>query len=44
VDQIAARLGSTAGAVRVRKHRALRRLADYVAPRPRGTATARGGR
>jgi RNA polymerase sigma-70 factor, ECF subfamily len=29
-EQIAAKLGSTAGAIRVRKHRALRRLADRL--------------
>lgn len=31
--EIATRLGSTAGAVRVRKHRALRRLAEQLQPR-----------
>ncbi len=44
VDEIALRLGSTAGAVRVRKHRALRRLADHLSAQPRGHTAATGGR
>ncbi len=44
VDQIATRLGSAAGAVRVRKHRALRRLAENLAIRLRDHAAAAAGR
>lgn len=33
-EEIASKLGSTPGAIRVRKHRALRRLADRLVPTP----------
>lgn len=39
--EIARRLGVTAGALRVRKHRALRRLEDRLAQRPRSGGNSR---
>jgi len=42
-EQIAAKLGSTPGAIRVRKHRALRRLADRLAPTPTSNIIATSG-
>jgi RNA polymerase sigma factor (sigma-70 family) len=42
-DEIAARLRSTPGAVRVRKHRALRRLADRLAPASIGNVMPASG-
>ncbi len=42
-DEIAARLNSTPGAVRVRKHRALRRLAHRLVPMTLGNATPASG-
>ncbi len=42
-DEIAARLNSTPGAVRVRKHRALRRLADHLVPASAGNALLASG-
>lgn len=43
VDEIAARLRSTPGAVRVRKHRALRRLAGHLGPVSAGNASLPSG-
>jgi RNA polymerase sigma-70 factor (ECF subfamily) len=41
-EQIAVRLGTTAGAVRVRKHRALRRLAELLGSGVSNTGASSG--
>jgi len=41
-DEIAGRYGATAGAIRVRKHRALRRLADRLAEHSSNTGVTSG--